>query len=156
MVWHDLGLNPGFPNHWWTLYPLGQWAGILYYQFIKFWIFLRFQLFFLYIYIYILMKFALTKKCCLNIHIHIYMCVCVSVCVWVCVCVCVWQGISILSTGHLWKHYSLHRTKCPFLLMHLIFGWMLIRWIEHPMKAEENLQPIWSWLQTENSSYLFG
>ena len=27
MVWHDLWLNPGFPDHWQTLYPLGQWAG---------------------------------------------------------------------------------------------------------------------------------
>ena len=27
MVWHDLGLNPGLPDHWRTLYPLGQWAG---------------------------------------------------------------------------------------------------------------------------------
>ena len=25
--WHDLGLNIGLPDHWWTLYPLGQWAG---------------------------------------------------------------------------------------------------------------------------------
>ena len=27
MVWRDLGLNPGLPDHWWTLCPLGQWAG---------------------------------------------------------------------------------------------------------------------------------
>ena len=26
MVWRDLGLNVGLPDHWWTLYPLGQWA----------------------------------------------------------------------------------------------------------------------------------
>ena len=26
MVWHDLGLNPGHPDHWRTLYPLGQWT----------------------------------------------------------------------------------------------------------------------------------
>ena len=26
MVWRDLGLNPGLPDHWWTLYPLDQWA----------------------------------------------------------------------------------------------------------------------------------
>ena len=26
MVWRDLWLNPGFLNHWWTLYPLAQWA----------------------------------------------------------------------------------------------------------------------------------
>ena len=26
-VWLDLGLNPGLPDHWRTLYPLGQWAG---------------------------------------------------------------------------------------------------------------------------------
>ena len=25
----DLGLNPGLPDHWWTLYPLGQWASRL-------------------------------------------------------------------------------------------------------------------------------
>ena len=28
LVWLDLGLNPGVPDHWRTLYPLGQWAGI--------------------------------------------------------------------------------------------------------------------------------
>ena len=27
MVWRDLGLNPGLPDNWRTLYPLGQWAG---------------------------------------------------------------------------------------------------------------------------------
>ena len=27
LVWRDLGLNPGLPGHWWTLYPLIQWAG---------------------------------------------------------------------------------------------------------------------------------
>ena len=27
LVWRDLGLNPGLPVHWRTLYPLGQWAG---------------------------------------------------------------------------------------------------------------------------------
>ena len=26
MVWRDLGLNAGLPDHWRTLYPLGQWA----------------------------------------------------------------------------------------------------------------------------------
>ena len=25
-VWLDLGLNPGLPDHWRTLYPLGHWA----------------------------------------------------------------------------------------------------------------------------------
>ena len=25
LVWLDLGLNPGLPDHWRTLYPLGQW-----------------------------------------------------------------------------------------------------------------------------------
>ena len=25
-VWLDLGLNPGLRNHWWILYPLGQWT----------------------------------------------------------------------------------------------------------------------------------
>ena len=29
-VWCDLGLNPGLPDHWRTLYPLGQWAGSSY------------------------------------------------------------------------------------------------------------------------------
>ena len=28
LLWRDLGLNPGFQDHWWTLYPLGQWAGL--------------------------------------------------------------------------------------------------------------------------------
>ena len=27
-IWRDLGLNPGLPDHWQTLYPLDQWAGI--------------------------------------------------------------------------------------------------------------------------------
>ena len=27
LVWRDLGLNLGLPDHWWTVYPLGQWAG---------------------------------------------------------------------------------------------------------------------------------
>ena len=27
LVWCHLGLNPGLPDHWQTLYPLGQWAG---------------------------------------------------------------------------------------------------------------------------------
>ena len=27
LVWRDLGLNPGLPDHWWTLCPLDQWAG---------------------------------------------------------------------------------------------------------------------------------
>ena len=26
LVWRDLGLNPSLPDHWQTLYPLGQWA----------------------------------------------------------------------------------------------------------------------------------
>ena len=26
LVWRDLGLNPGLPDYWRTLYPLGQWA----------------------------------------------------------------------------------------------------------------------------------
>ena len=25
LVWVDLGLNSGLPDHWWTLYPLNQW-----------------------------------------------------------------------------------------------------------------------------------
>ena len=25
LVWRDMGLNPGLPDHWQTLYPLGQW-----------------------------------------------------------------------------------------------------------------------------------
>ena len=29
LVRHDLGLNPGLPDHWRTLYPLGQWAGFM-------------------------------------------------------------------------------------------------------------------------------
>ena len=24
LVWHDLGMNPGLPDHWQTLYPLGN------------------------------------------------------------------------------------------------------------------------------------
>ena len=24
MAWRDPGLNPGLSDHWWTLYPLGQ------------------------------------------------------------------------------------------------------------------------------------
>ena len=28
LVWINLGLNPCLPEHWQTLYPLGQWAGI--------------------------------------------------------------------------------------------------------------------------------
>ena len=28
LVWHDLGLNPGLPDHWRTLYPLDQWAAL--------------------------------------------------------------------------------------------------------------------------------
>ena len=31
LLWLDLGLNPGLPDHWQTLYPLGQWAVILYF-----------------------------------------------------------------------------------------------------------------------------
>ena len=27
LVWLGLELNPGLPDHWWTLYPLSQWAG---------------------------------------------------------------------------------------------------------------------------------
>ena len=26
LLWRDAGLNPGLANHWWTLYPLDQWA----------------------------------------------------------------------------------------------------------------------------------
>ena len=26
LVWCDLGLNPGLPDNWWTLYPLDQWG----------------------------------------------------------------------------------------------------------------------------------
>ena len=29
-----MGLKPGFPDHWWTHYPLGQWAGYENTQFI--------------------------------------------------------------------------------------------------------------------------
>ena len=28
LVWRDLGLNPGLPDHLRTLYPLGQWASL--------------------------------------------------------------------------------------------------------------------------------
>ena len=28
LVWLDLGLNPGLPDHWRTLYLLDQWAGL--------------------------------------------------------------------------------------------------------------------------------
>ena len=28
LVWLDLGLNPGFPDDWWTLYSLVQWPGV--------------------------------------------------------------------------------------------------------------------------------
>ena len=27
LVWLDIELNPGLPDHWWTLYPLVQWPG---------------------------------------------------------------------------------------------------------------------------------
>ena len=27
-LWYDLGLNPGPPDNWWTLYPQDQWAGL--------------------------------------------------------------------------------------------------------------------------------
>ena len=33
LVWHDLGLNPGLPDHWRTLYPLGQWAGTYFHMY---------------------------------------------------------------------------------------------------------------------------
>ena len=28
LLWLDLGLNPGVPDHWWTFYSLGQWPNI--------------------------------------------------------------------------------------------------------------------------------
>ena len=28
LVWRDLRLNPGLPDHWRTLYPRGQWSGV--------------------------------------------------------------------------------------------------------------------------------
>ena len=31
LVWFDLGLNPGLPDHWQALYPLDQWAGFYIY-----------------------------------------------------------------------------------------------------------------------------
>ena len=37
LVWRDLGSNPGLPNHWQTLYPLGQWAGLEYIDCIPCW-----------------------------------------------------------------------------------------------------------------------
>ena len=30
LVWRDLGLNSGLPDHWQTLYPLEKWAGYIY------------------------------------------------------------------------------------------------------------------------------
>ena len=30
MVWRNLGLNPDLPDHWRTIYPLGQWACYIY------------------------------------------------------------------------------------------------------------------------------
>ena len=29
LVWHNLGLNPGLPDHWQTLLPLGKWAVLI-------------------------------------------------------------------------------------------------------------------------------
>ena len=29
MVWRNLGLNPGLPDHWWILYQLGQWTSFM-------------------------------------------------------------------------------------------------------------------------------
>ena len=28
LVWHNLGLNLSLPDHWWTLYPISQWASL--------------------------------------------------------------------------------------------------------------------------------
>ena len=32
LVWLNLRLNPGLLDHWRTLYPLGQWAGLIVYK----------------------------------------------------------------------------------------------------------------------------
>ena len=37
LVWLDLGLNPGLPDHWRTLYPLGQWVVQKFYNILVLW-----------------------------------------------------------------------------------------------------------------------
>ena len=36
MVWLNLGLNPSLPYHWWTLYSLGQFHTVKWFQFVQF------------------------------------------------------------------------------------------------------------------------
>ena len=33
LVWFNLGLNPGLPDHWWTPYSLGQWPDLVKYNY---------------------------------------------------------------------------------------------------------------------------
>ena len=66
LVWRDLGLNPGLPNHWRTLYPLRPMS--------------RYICLCIYIYIYIYTQTYLY----IHTYIHTYMCVCV----WERICVC--------------------------------------------------------------------
>ena len=52
MIWLDLGLNPGLPDHWWTFYSLGQWTGL--YIYIYIYIYIHIYIYtYIYIYIYI-------------------------------------------------------------------------------------------------------
>ena len=49
-VWLDLGLNPGLPDHWWTLYPLVSQISLFFYKY-------RYIKICIYVYMYIYLLF---------------------------------------------------------------------------------------------------
>ena len=79
MVWPDLGLNPGLPDHWRTLYPLGQWAGFwrkpFFLVWVYSWLYHRFWMFFFKNFLMVLRYFALQilwiEATCLNVSTQV-------------------------------------------------------------------------------------
>ena len=64
MVWLDLGLNHGLPNHWWTLYSLDQYVYVCMY--------------FIYVYLY-----ACYISMCMYICIYVCVCVCIYIYIYI-------------------------------------------------------------------------
>ena len=70
LVWLDVGLNPGLPGHWWTLYSLGQY-------FVKKRIFVLSNIWFFFL------VFIIRFIDCIYMCMHINVCVCIILSIFV-------------------------------------------------------------------------
>ena len=126
MVWFDPGLNPGLrtigedSNHWWRLYPLGQWAGfnICMNMCVCVCVCSRKSVWVLSVCSCVCLcscfcVWEQVRPICVFVCLCAC-CVCVCVCVCVFVCVCVWHALK--TTFPIWYTVDFTKSSCKLYI----------------------------------------